>query len=86
MAGIVDQAGIFAAAPGVEHQPGFLLQHVRETDDGVERRAQFVAHGGEKTALGGIGALGLGARVLERLLLKLTLGHVAQNGDDFAPI
>ena len=38
-------------------------QHVRKADDGVERRAQFVAHGGEEAAFGGIGALRFGMRV-----------------------
>ena len=46
-----------------------LRQHFREADDRVERRAQLVAHGGEEAALGGIGALLLGARDLERLLV-----------------
>ena len=69
--GIVDEAGIFVAAPDIEQQRVFLLQHVGEADDGVERRAQFVAHGGEEAALGGVCALGLGAGVFERLLLAL---------------
>ena len=68
----------------VEHQRRLFLQHVREADDGVERRAQFVAHGGEETALGGVGAFGLGARVLERLLLVLAFRHIAKHGDDLA--
>ena len=84
IAGIVDQAGIFVAALGVDHQRRFLLQHFGEADDGVERRAQFVAHGGEEAALGGIGALGLGAGVFKRLLLQLAPGDVAQHRDDFA--
>ena len=82
--GIVDEAGIFVAASGIERQHRFLHQHFRKADDGVERRAQFVAHGGEEAALGGIGALSLRARVLERLLLPLAFGHVAQHRDDFA--
>ena len=86
IAGIVDQPGIFVAPLGVEHQRRFLHQHFGEADDGIERRAQFVAHGGEEAALRGIGALGLGARVLERLLLLLALGDVAQHRDDFAAV
>ena len=66
MSGIVDQSGIFVAARGIEHQHGFLFQHVGKADDGVERRAQFVTHGGEEAALGGVGALGLGARLFQR--------------------
>ena len=42
---------------------GVLLhQHFGEADDGVERRAQFVTHGGKEAALGGVGALRLGMR------------------------
>ena len=48
-----------------------LRQHFRKADDGIERRTQFVAHGGEEAAFGGIGALGLRMRVEQRLLLLL---------------
>src|SRR5580704_16635988 len=84
VAGIVDQAGIFVAPLGIEHQRGFSLEHLGKADDGVERCAQFVAHGGEEAALGGIGALRLGAGVFERLLLLLAPGDVAQYRDHFA--
>jgi len=84
VAGIVDQAGIFVAPLGIEHQRRFFLQHLGEADDGVERRAQFVAHGGEEAAFRGIGALGLGAGIFERLLLLLAPGDVAQHRDHFA--
>ncbi len=45
-----------------------------------------MAHGGEEAALGGVGALGLGVRVKQRLLLRFALGHVAQHRDDFAAL
>ena len=61
------------AARGVEPHLLLVDQHLGEADDGVERRAQLVAHGGEEPALGGVGALGFGARILERLLLGLAL-------------
>ena len=86
MPGIVDEAGIFVAALGIEHQRQLFHQHVRKADNGVERRAQFVAHGGEEAALGGIGALGLAARVLQRLLLPLAFRHIAKHGNDFAAV
>ena len=35
-----------------------LLQHLAVSDDGVERRAQLVAHVGEEVALGLVGRLG----------------------------
>ena len=34
-----------------------LLQQLAVADDGVQRRAQFVAHGGQKAAFGGVGRL-----------------------------
>ena len=36
----------------------FIHQQPRETDHGVHRRTDFMAHGGEKIALGLIGGLG----------------------------
>ena len=67
----------------IDHQHVFLHDHLGETDDGVERRAQFVAHGGEEAGLGRIRLLGGGARQFERLLLHLAVGDVAHHGDDF---
>ena len=37
-----------------------ILEQVAHADDGVERRAQLVAHDGEEAALGLVGLLGLG--------------------------
>ena len=82
LAGIVDQLGIFLAARRIQHQRVFLNDHFGEADDGVERRAQFVAHGGEKAALGRVGLLGGGARQIERLFLDFAVGDVAHHGDD----
>ena len=82
LAGIVDQLRVFLAARGIEHHHVFLHDHLGEADDGVQRRAQFVAHGGEEAGLGGIGLLGGGARQFERLLLHLAVGDVAHHGDD----
>ena len=83
LAGIVDQLRIFLAARRIQHQRVLLHDHLGEADDGVERRAQFVAHGGEETGLGRVGLLGGGARQIERLLLELAVGDVAHHGDDF---
>src|SRR5947209_3954014 len=44
-AGLVDEMRIFTAATGVDHQLVFVDEHFGEADDGVERRAQLVAHG-----------------------------------------
>ncbi len=81
---LVDQMGIFVPSLGADQQRVFLRQHFREADDGIERRAQLVAHGGEEVALGGVRALGLGAGVLDRLLLRLALGGVAHDRHDLA--
>ena len=86
MSGIIDEPGIFAAARRIEHQRRLLFQHVGEADDGVERRAQFMAHGGEETALGGIGPFGLRARILDRLFLVLAFRYVAKHGNDLAAV
>ncbi len=82
LAGIVDQLRVFPAARRIQHQRVFLHDHFGEADDGVERRAQFVAHGGEEAGLGRIRLLGGGARQIERLFLHLSVGDVAHHGDD----
>ena len=80
---IVDQLGIFPAARRIQSQRLFLDHHLGETDDGVERGAQFVAHGGEKATLGCIRLLSRGPSQIDRLLLHLAIGDVARHGDDF---
>ena len=82
--GIVDEMRVVVTPFGVDHHRAFLGQHLREADDGVERRAQLVAHGREEAALGLVGPLGLGARVLERCFLFLALGDVAHHRHDLA--
>ena len=52
---ILDVGGIARIA----HRPEHLLVHdVGEADDGVERRAQLMAHIGQELALGMIGLFG----------------------------
>ena len=82
LAGIVDELRIFLAARGVDHHRLFVHDHLGEADDGVQRRAQLVAHGGQESRLGGIRLLGGGARQFECLLLDLAVGDVAHHGDD----
>src|SRR5262245_51723611 len=79
---LVDELGVFVTTRSVDHQRTFLAEHFREADDGVERSPQLMAHGGEKPALGSVGALGLGARELDRLSLLLALRDIAHDGDD----
>ena len=84
MSGLADQRRVFVPARLVELHHLFVGEHLGETDDGVERRAQLMTHGGEEAALGGIRALGFLARALDRLFLRLAFGHVADHRDDFA--
>ena len=59
-----------------------LEQQVGEADDGVERRADLVAHVREKLALRVRGLLGACARLDERGLGAPALGHVVRDGVD----
>lgn len=83
LAGIVDELGIFPALGRAQHQGLLLRDHLREADDGIQRRPQLVTHGGEEAGLGGIGRFGGATRLLERLLGQLVVGDVAHHGDDF---
>ena len=74
---------------GGQRACGLFGEQVRETDDGVERRAQFMTHGGEKAALALVGPIGkfscgLGglARHDELCLDAFALGHIAYGGGD----
>ena len=79
----IDQPRILELARGIELER-LVGQHVGEADDGVERRAQLVAHGRDEAALGGAGALGFRARGIDGQLLRLALAHIAQHRDHFA--
>jgi len=83
LTGIVDQLRIFLAASRIQHKHVFLRDHLREADDGVKGRAQFVAHVCEKASLGRIRLLSGGARQLKRLFLNFSIGDLAQHRDDF---
>src|SRR5207247_2491487 len=72
----------FPPTLGPDHQTALPGQHVGKTDDGIERGAQLMAHRRQEAALGDTCALRLRARLLERLLLDLAPGDVAQNRDD----
>ena len=52
-----------------------------EADDGVERRAQFVAHAGQEPVLGQVRVLHLDAPFLEGLFEPLERRHVAGRGE-----
>ena len=53
---------------------GLLLEHFAVADDGVQRRAQFVAHVGQELALGLVGALGGLHQHLQLLVALFELG------------
>ena len=50
-----------------------LFEDLHVSEDGVQRRAQLVAHAGEELALRAVGGVGLGARLLQRPGLALQL-------------
>ncbi len=52
----------------VEAAEGLRLQQLREADDGIQRRAQLVAHAGQEGGLGAVGLLGL--RLRQRQVLR----------------
>ena len=60
---------------------GFLDEHFAVADDGVERRAQLVAHIGEELALRLVGGVGLLLGLLQLALALLELGDVGVDGD-----
>src|SRR5215471_19103178 len=53
--------------------------HLGQPNDGIERRAQLVAHAGDKGRLGEAHRLGLVARGGERLFVTLALGDISVN-------
>ena len=73
------QVGDLLAAP-VELR--VLEQHLAVADDGVERRAQLVAHLGQELGLGAVGALGflLGMRELASAVASVALDLAQQLG------
>ena len=83
LAGVVDELCILLAPRRIEQQGVLLNHHLRKADDGIERRSQFVAHGGEKPVPGGVGAFGCGSRQFQRVLLMLSLGDITHHGNDF---
>ncbi len=81
---LADQRGVFVPARLIELHHLFVGEHFGKSDDRVERRTQLVAHRGEESALCGVGALGLLARLFDRLPLNLALGHVPDDRDDLS--
>jgi hypothetical protein len=61
--------------------PDLLLEHLAVADDGVQGRAQLVAHVGQELALGLVGRLGLAARALRLGQESGVLHGRGQRGD-----
>ena len=59
--------GIFAVAGMPQRSQHLGAQHFGKADDGIQRRAQLMAHQGEEIALGGVGA-GFGLQGPRKLL------------------
>ena len=67
-----DVGAIVAVFFRAQRTEGLASHQLREADDGVERRAQLVAHIGEEFRLGAVGGLGA------RFLLMIAFGEVGE--------
>src|SRR5438067_13750642 len=76
--------GVFVPSCWLDRQRGLFGQHFGKANDGIEWRAQLMAHSGKEAALGSIRALGFHARLFERLFLLLAERDVAHYRDQFA--
>ena len=63
----------------------FVLEHLRVTDDGIERRSQFVTDIGQEHTFGSIGRVGVGARRIHLFDRCLQFGrHVVEGPGQIA--
>ena len=58
--GLVDVVQVLPVAGAADRTEDLVLDDLREADDGVERRAQLVAHLGEELRAAALGQLGVG--------------------------
>ena len=70
----VDVGDILLVVGHVERPEHLRLHHLGEAEDGVERRAQLVAHGRQEARLGEVGLLGAPPRLVGIELGLLELG------------
>lgn len=59
-----------------------VRQHIGESDDRVQGRAEFVTYGGDEVASGGTRPLGFGSGRFERFFLGLSLTDIAEDRND----
>ncbi len=75
---------MFARVVNIAHHFAMVLfhnvhaQHLREAQNRIERRAQFMAHAREEFAFGGVGLFGLFLGRGERGFVAFALGDIAQ--------
>ena len=79
MASAVENVVAVFQLPVVEFAKSFVRENFREADDGVERRAQFVAHVREELALGEVRGLGGVLGLLDGGLGLAALRDVLEN-------
>ena len=86
LAAFIDELGVFLVALMPELAEHLEVEDFGKADNGVERRAQLMAHIGEETRLGAAGGFRPLARVLEFRLIGLARIDVARDADDLHPL
>ena len=74
-AAVEDVARVVAVGRIFDRAEQLGLHHLGEAEDGVERRAQLVAHGGKEARLGVVGGFRAPARLVGNRFLLLELGN-----------
>ena len=75
-AAALDVAQVFTIALAADRAVHLLDDHVGETDDGIQGRAQLVAHRGQELRLGPVGALGVVLGAQQFRFGRLAVGDV----------
>ena len=81
-AALVDEARIFQIARAAHGSEHLVRHHFGETDDGVERRAQLMAHIGEEAGFGAVGLFRRIAGIDQGAFMRLAFGDIARHRDD----
>src|SRR5690349_11227349 len=83
-AALVDIARVVEIALLADRAERLPENDVREADDGVERRAQLVAHIGEDLGFRAVGSFGSLLCLTQCVLAALALGEIGIDGDEAA--